>query len=460
MLGAIAGSLRLQLTMIALGLFGLALAAMVSSLYYARAADDDASTLRQAAAMRAEVYRMAFYNEQGNFRQVQASAARFDRALREENLHRMLEQADPALAQRYSALRRRWHTDWRQPLTMGPSFAAFTPSTDRIETLAVQLDDFVTAVEARTEARLARLTLLEGSIFVIFLALMLVAVQHFRLSLMRPVRELAAGIERLTGGWSATRVDAEQGAGMAPVMLRFNNMAAALERIEQAERMENQAREAEKRVMLALLEERSALARECHDCLGQSLTYIKIQVTRMDDALKAPEPSPAALREISTELRRGVDEAHQNLRDLLAMFRLRVEQPDLRSGLRAVVDEFARWYPDITFDFQCTGRVCELNPGQRIHLIHIAREALNNVGRHARAHRAAVTLEGVEAGAGTPDWLRLTVTDDGVGITGDVERGHYGIEIMRDRANQMGGQLTIEADAKAGSRVVAEVPCQ
>ena len=201
---------------------------------------------------------------------------------------------------------------------------------------------------------------------------------------------------------------------------------------------------------LALLEERSVIARELHDSLAQSLSYLKIQVTRLKSALAASPPSRGTgqVDEVIDELKGGLDSAYRQLRELLTTFRLRMDGRGLQAALRDTVDEFARRSGlPIVLDHRLMG--LELSANQEIHVLQTVREALANVERHARARSAAVTL--VRDGGGQ---VVVTIDDDGVGIGAAESRPHhYGLAIMRDRADSLDGRCEIGPRPGGGTRV-------
>ena len=90
---------------------------------------------------------------------------------------------------------------------------------------------------------------------------------------------------------------------------------------------------------LILFEERSTIARELHDSIAQSLSFSRIQITRLDAALKN-KSDEAEVRSILDELKLGVITAYQQLRSVLTTFRLKPKSPDLRENILSSLDEF------------------------------------------------------------------------------------------------------------------------
>lgn len=209
----------------------------------------------------------------------------------------------------------------------------------------------------------------------------------------------------------------------------------------------NMAQRASQARMLALLEERSVIARELHDSLAQSLSYLKIQVSRLDAALTEPD-NGAKIKQVASELRDGLNSAYRQLRELLTTFRLRMDEAGLNSALEKTVDEFRqRGNVEIELDNQLGG--CKLGPNAEIHVIQVVREALSNVVRHAQAEHAVVSAKCDVDGD-----VRIAVDDDGIGMPDETERQHhYGLAIMQERAHGVAGELKLLKSSLGGTRV-------
>ncbi|MFA5082322.1 MAG: type IV pili methyl-accepting chemotaxis transducer N-terminal domain-containing protein [Hydrogenophilaceae bacterium] len=203
---------------------------------------------------------------------------------------------------------------------------------------------------------------------------------------------------------------------------------------------------------LALLEERAVIARELHDSLAQSLAYMKIQVSRMKAALRDDKGGEASgsgkLETVLEEMREGLNAAYHQLRELLATFRLKMEDAPLAKVLSDTVNEFAeRGGLPIALDLAMAD--CQLSPNEEIHVLHIVREALSNVLRHAHASRARLALTCDGEGR-----VEVMVEDDGKGIVKPTDMHHYGMTIMEERARTLHGNLHFEPRPGGGSRVV------
>ena len=203
---------------------------------------------------------------------------------------------------------------------------------------------------------------------------------------------------------------------------------------------------------LALLEERSAIARELHDSLAQSLSYTKIQLTRLS-ALLATGGNPLAAQAVIEELREGVSSAYRQLRELLTTFRMKVGGASFEAALREVIADFGRRTGlPVTVRGELAG--VELSANAQIHVLQIVREALTNIEKHARARAVTVGLRREADGS-----IGVDIEDDGIGIASETSPAqHFGLEIMRDRARLLGGQLDVVRRGGGGTRVRLHFP--
>ncbi|OHV07592.1 histidine kinase [Kushneria phosphatilytica] len=199
---------------------------------------------------------------------------------------------------------------------------------------------------------------------------------------------------------------------------------------------------------LALMDERAVIARELHDSLAQSLSYLNIQAMRLTRALPKEVDSTASV--ILGELRDGIDHAYRQLRELLVTFRLRLTEDGIKAAVNATVAEFTeRGHFEI--DTHLTIADNRLSPDQELHLVQILREALANVVQHAAAQRVSISLLEHDG------HITLAVEDDGVGLPEQVNRSHhYGTIIMAERARSLGTTLELTRRETGGTRVALE----
>lgn len=200
---------------------------------------------------------------------------------------------------------------------------------------------------------------------------------------------------------------------------------------------------------LAVSEERNRLAREMHDTLGHRLTVAAVQLEGAQ-RLIASDPERAS-RMVGT-VRDQVREALAELRRTVATLRSPLEAG---LALRPALARLARGFTEATglpVHVALPDEVPALPEAQHHALYRAAQEALTNVQRHAQAH--AVWLELRRAG----DGVELCVADDGTGMPADAGDRGFGLRGMRERAEQLGGTVTIAPRADGGTDLTVRLP--
>jgi len=203
-------------------------------------------------------------------------------------------------------------------------------------------------------------------------------------------------------------------------------------------------RQSEHQQQTLLIAERTAISAELHDSLAQSLSCLKIQISCLQ--MQSQETSESN-RRLMQQMREELNTAYRQLRELLTTFRLSVAEPGLRAALKMAVDEFSgKLGFRVAFDYQLPAGT--FTPHQVIHLLHIAREALNNIVKHAQATQASVTAVSEHGQA------VLSICDNGCGLPAEHLRPqHYGLMIMQDRAASLPGDCQILRRAAGGTEV-------
>ena len=201
---------------------------------------------------------------------------------------------------------------------------------------------------------------------------------------------------------------------------------------------------------LSILDERNALAHELHDSLAQILAGLRFQVRMLADSL-AQTPLPEPARRDIERVRSGVDEAHTELREMLATYRAPLDRRGLNPALEKLVARLVQG-TQLHALFQNDCRPFDLSAGMELQILRIVQEALANVRKHARAHTVRVLLN-----RGVGDTYVLLVEDDGVGFSAPRRSSqpgeHIGLSIMEERASRIGAELRIESEPGEGTRV-------
>jgi two-component system nitrate/nitrite sensor histidine kinase NarX len=208
---------------------------------------------------------------------------------------------------------------------------------------------------------------------------------------------------------------------------------------------------------LILFEERTTIARELHDSLAQSLSYLKIQVSVLEKHLNKAFDQQSAESEGNVwehigQIKIGLKSAYQELRDLLITFRLTIDDNNFDEALHEAANEFA-----VRGKFQTvvdnSVMALNLNASEQINLIQIAREALSNISRHAQADNVVIKLGYDDENS----HIVMAIADDGIGMSGPVDQSlHHGLMIMEERAHSLGGTLIVTNNEPQGTIIITK----
>jgi len=196
---------------------------------------------------------------------------------------------------------------------------------------------------------------------------------------------------------------------------------------------------------LAVARERNRLARDLHDTLAHSLAGLVVQLEAIDTVLQS-EPD-LARSEIATARRAaqaGLDEARRAIRDLRVN---PVEDLGLTRTLEQAANDFGE-RTGVRVSLRVSEPKAAIANDITAAIWRIAQEALNNVERHAGARRVEMTL------AQENGYLVLSVADDGRGFDqAQIGEERFGLMGMRERAELIGGDLTVESQVGRGTSV-------
>jgi two-component system nitrate/nitrite sensor histidine kinase NarX len=198
---------------------------------------------------------------------------------------------------------------------------------------------------------------------------------------------------------------------------------------------------------LAALQERQRLARNLHDAVNQSLFSAGLIAEVLP---RLWEQDQAEGRRALTDLRRLTRGAQAEMRGLLAELRpSTLTDTELGDLLRLLGNAFTgRTNTPVSVTVSGSGT---LPTEAHVALYRICQEALNNIAKHARATQVEIGVRHA------PDGLELQVRDNGRGfVTSEPEiSGHYGLSMMRERAEGSGASLTIASQEGRGTVVTA-----
>ncbi|KLV05920.1 histidine kinase [Photobacterium aquae] len=196
---------------------------------------------------------------------------------------------------------------------------------------------------------------------------------------------------------------------------------------------------------LLLMEERATIARELHDSLAQSLSYLKIQVTLLKRQLGQDDQDK--LMGIIGDIDSGLSGAYTQLRELLSTFRLTIKEPHFGEALAEMLKPLDEQSDALLIiDNQISS--LNLDAHHQVHLLQLIREAVLNAIKHAKSDEIVVTC--TQHG----DEISISIKDDGLGFDPHNEKlNHYGLAIMAERASRLNGELKIETSQGNGSEI-------
>lgn len=208
---------------------------------------------------------------------------------------------------------------------------------------------------------------------------------------------------------------------------------------------------------LAIVDERTRLARDMHDGVAQNLAYLLIQVDRCLNMVEEGSKLEAQLESIGYLLKDNIDELRRNIFDLRP---IELEGKSLFGVLENFVAEFGRRW-NLYTSCSVKGKAVEVPTEVESSLYRILQETLSNARRHAHCTRISVELEVID-----DQLITLEIKDDGRGF--DMKQPHQnsrtrktnglGLISMQERAESVNGHLIIESAPGQGTRVFASLP--
>jgi signal transduction histidine kinase len=200
----------------------------------------------------------------------------------------------------------------------------------------------------------------------------------------------------------------------------------------------------------AVAEERNRLARELHDSVTQTLYSLDLFANATQQALSA-----GRIERASEHARQIFSLSQSALADMrLLIFELRpplLDQEGLVGALRARL-ESVEARAGFKTGFEAKGER-PLSPSVEAELYAVAQEVLNNTLKHAQAEQISVSLNYDE------QRCCLTIRDDGIGFDPEIaeDSGGFGLHIIRERVERVGGTLTLETASGRGTTLSVEV---
>lgn len=235
----------------------------------------------------------------------------------------------------------------------------------------------------------------------------------------------------------------------------INRLAEWLESLAEDQEAQIQAKQSQlehESGRVLRFEERTQLANELHDSLAQTLAGLKMQVRVLDDTLR--QDNEAAIWQEMERIQAALDDANAELRDLIAHFRSPIDRQGIIPAIEKAVSRFRLQVgTDAILQNEWPDRVLESELESQV--LRIVQESLHNARKHSQANLVRVLLT-----TGVRGQYRVVVEDDGIGFCADKtpaeSSAHFGLSIMRERADAIGADLRIESEPGEGTRVLLE----
>lgn len=196
-----------------------------------------------------------------------------------------------------------------------------------------------------------------------------------------------------------------------------------------------------------VLAERQRLSRDIHDTLAQQFTSIimHLSAARLGDGTALQ----SHLQQVEQAAREGLEESRRIIWDM------RPEQLEDGTLVESIEGVVARWSAEnkIRVETAVTGTTRPLDDSIETALLRITQEALHNIKKHAEAQAVNITLSYM------PGLLAFDIADNGKGFDASIQNGRgFGLNTMRERAEEHGGSLTIESELGKGTAVAVSLP--
>lgn len=199
-----------------------------------------------------------------------------------------------------------------------------------------------------------------------------------------------------------------------------------------------------------VLAERQAMAAEVHDSVAQTLAFVKMRMPLLQAAIRVHDDGNAL--KYCADVRQAVSSAHTNLRHILTQFRAPMDPLGLKHALHSSILSFNE-LTQVELLYEDRAPDLRLSAAQESQVFRIVQEALANIAKHASAQHAWLTIDRAQ---GRVDIL---VEDDGGGIAASTPaESHFGMDIMRQRAQRLGGDIEVGPREGGGTRLRVHFP--
>ena len=194
-----------------------------------------------------------------------------------------------------------------------------------------------------------------------------------------------------------------------------------------------------------LIAERQNIANEIHDSLAQSLVYTRMRTSLLLEAIRTK--NELMISRYAHDIDDALAISQKTTRELITDFRCSLDPSGLLHALQTMTEKF-RHRNDINLTYINRMAHLELPLEYEIQISHIIHEALANIAAHSEATHARLVVDF------SSNYYVFTIEDNGSGgCTFSPVEGHYGMMIMRERAQRIGGEIKVESMKGIGTSV-------
>jgi PAS domain S-box-containing protein len=232
------------------------------------------------------------------------------------------------------------------------------------------------------------------------------------------------------------------------------------ERVQKdADLREAQIKIMENQRVMASFEERERLARELHDSIGQTFGYINLQSEAIREHVgKGDRESSLSMLARLSEV---AQESHRDVRAYIQ--ELKSNTPIIHQEFFAALDKYCKHYEQaylfhVQLNLPKSLPEVLASPQVETHLTYIIREALGNARRYSGEKQASISVQIDD------EYVQAIIEDHGAGFNSEYDepeqrkRPHFGLRIMRERAEEVGGTVAVESAPSKGTRVIIHLP--
>lgn len=261
---------------------------------------------------------------------------------------------------------------------------------------------------------------------------------------LKPIEQLADALGLLEKGDFSARVETLVVSELTPIQNRFNHMASVLEKTM----VENHSLAGN---MLAVQEsERRDLSRELHDELGPCLFGIRVDLADIERV--ADEHLLTEVTDKVESVKTITNHIQSLVRKMLSRLRpMTLDDLGLTDALRDMLRNWRDRQPEIDWEWDFVGDCRGLPDTLQVTVYRLVQECTTNCVRHAQAKHVKVELRVDNEN------LKVTVTDDGIGLKPDLIRG-FGLIGMRERVSALGGRIAFDTEEGHGLQVRVLIP--